>query len=478
MAARRLKTGIVAGAFVALGFVVWPVVRPPSPFLDPPLVVNDVSRLNPVTVGRLLEPTTTAEIADAVRAHAGPIAIGGARHSMGGQIATNGALFLDMRRFNRILEFVPAEKRITVQAGARWRDIQERIDPANLSVAIMQSYANFTVGGSLSVNAHGRYVGVGPVVDSVLGIEIVLADGTTLRASPAEHADVFHGAIGGYGGLGVITEVTLRLVDNVALRRSTIEMPVAAYPRHFATLRSRSDVVLHNADLYPPAWTHLRAITYSRTDRPVTVQARLRPVDESSAVHRFTYWFIAAAPFGRAVRRRVIDPIRYAGDEVVWRNYEASYDVNALEPSSRDRSTYALQEYFVPVERFASFVPRLAAVLQGHDVDALNVSVRHIVADPGTLLAWARTEVFGFVIYYRQGTTAAAREATGRWTRELVDASLAEGGSYYLPYQLHATPDQFRRAYPRHAEFFALKARLDPRNKFRNEFLNKYRFDP
>jgi hypothetical protein len=40
-----------------------------------------------------------------------------------------------------------------VQAGTRWRQIQKHIDAANLSVEIMQSYANFTVDGSLSVNA-------------------------------------------------------------------------------------------------------------------------------------------------------------------------------------------------------------------------------------------------------------------------------------------------------------------------------------
>jgi len=97
---------------------------------------------------------------------------------MGGQTATEGALFINMRQFDRILSFAPAEKTITVQAGIRWRQIQEHIDPANLSVKIMQSYANFTVGGSLSVNAHGRYVGLGPIILSVRSLKVVLADGT------------------------------------------------------------------------------------------------------------------------------------------------------------------------------------------------------------------------------------------------------------------------------------------------------------
>ena len=78
------------------------------------------------------------------------------------------------------------------------------------------------------------------------------------------------------------------------------------------------------------------------------------------------------------------------------------------------------------------------------------------------------------MIYYEQGTTAAARQEVGVWTRELIDTALSLGGSFYLPYQLHATEAQFLRAYPRAPEFFALKRRVDPTNKFRNALWNKY----
>jgi FAD/FMN-containing dehydrogenase len=158
----------------------------------------------------------------------------------------------------------------------------------------------------------------------------------------------------------------------------------------------------------------------------------------------------------------------------VWRNYEASHDTAELEPVSRERSTYVLEEYFVPVDRFDEFIPRLQATLRQHEVNVINISIRHARQDPGSLLAWARTEVFAFVIYYKQGTSDAAREQVGVWTRELIDASLAVGGSYYLPYQLQATREQFLRAYPRAPEFVALKQRLDPTNKFRSELLDKY----
>jgi hypothetical protein len=113
-------------------------------------------------------------------------------------------------------------------------------------------------------------------------------------------------------------------------------------------------------------------------------------------------------------------------------------------------------------------------VFKRHHVNVINVSIRYANRDPGSLLAWARTEVFAFVIYYKQGTSASAQTEVGVWTRELLDAALNVGGSYYLPYQLHATETQFLRAYPRASEFFALKRRLDPTDKFTNGLWNAY----
>ena len=133
-----------------------------------------------------------------------------------------------------------------------------------------------------------------------------------------------------------------------------------------------------------------------------------------------------------------MDPIFYMGDRVVWRNYEASYDVDMLEQKSRAQATDALREYFVPIARFDEFVHRMSAVFRDHDVNIINVSIRHALPDPGTLLAWAEEEVFAFVIYYRQGTDQAAKDRVKAWSLAMIDAALASGGTYYLPYQVFA----------------------------------------
>jgi FAD/FMN-containing dehydrogenase len=472
-----LAAVVVAGALLALGL--WTVIRSPIIPTESPLLVVDVTHLNPILVGEVITPTTTEEILDAVKSHAGPISVGGARHSMGGQIATAGALHIDMRHFDAIVHFPPAKKTISVQAGVRWRQILERIDPANLSVSTMQSYANFTVGGSLSTNVHGRYVANGPLISSVKSLKVVLADGSLVEATPNQHPDVFYGVIGGYGGLGVITEATFALTDNVTLRRQDQLMPIEEYPHFFLDQVKRNpDAVFHNGDIYPDTYTTVHAITYSKTDTPPSVADRLIPDNRSYRLNRFVYWVVSEWPFGKLFREDVIDPVLFRGESVTWRNYQSSYDVAELEPAARANSTYALEEYFVPTDRFNDFVPQMREILRRHQVNVVNISIRHVLADPGSLLAWARTEVFGFVLYYKQETNAAAQAEVGVWTRELIEAALNAAGSYYLPYQLHATESQFRRAYPRAGEFFALKARLDPTNKFRNELWNKYYHPP
>jgi FAD/FMN-containing dehydrogenase len=438
-------------------------------------IVGDVTQLNPIRVREIVEPTSIEAIIDAVKNHPGPISIGGGRYSMGGQTATDGALQIDMRRFAQVLGFSKEDQVITVQAGITWRKIQEYIDPYDLSVEIMQSYDNFTVGGSLSVNAHGRYVGLGPIVLSVKSIRLVLADGSVVTASPTENPDLFYGAIGGYGALGVIAEATLQLTDNVRVEQQSRLMPISAYRAFFnKNVRNNANVIFHNADIFPTAFDVVRVTSYTKTDKPVTISERLTRADADYSGNRRIVEVVSEWPGGKWMRQHILDPWLYRQSSVEWRNYEASYDVRELEPVSRKLSTFVLQEYFVPASRLDEFVPRMAEVLRRHHVNVINISIRHSRPDPGTYLAWARSEVFCFVIYYKQGTAEAAQQEVRAWTRELIDRAISEGGTYYLPYQILATKEQFYAAYPRAPDFFKLKNRVDPGNKFRNRLLDAY----
>ncbi len=442
---------------------------------SPAAVVEEVTRLYPVRVERVAAPKTLEELRRLVRENAGPISVGGGRYSMGGQTASVNGLQIDMRGMDRVLTFSPADRTITVEAGITWRKIQEFIDPHGLSLKIMQSYANFTVGGALSVNCHGRYVNQGPVIRSVRRVSVVMADGSVVEASPSKRPEVFYGAIGGYGAIGVIASATLDLESNEPLERTAKRMTLAEYPAFFeSSIKGSKDAVYHNGDIYPPDYDTVMAVTYSRTGRPVTVEDRLQPPARPSFKDRWLLWWISERTYAKRLREKALDPVSMKAKPVVWRNYEASYDVASLEPYSREKSTYVLQEYFVPVGRFSDFAGRMREIFRRHGANVLNVSIRHAEKDPGSYMAWARGETFAFVVYYKQGTSRAERGAVEIWTRELIDAAIASGGTYYLPYQIVATDAQFHAAYPRAREFFALKKRLDPGHKFTNSLWDAY----
>lgn len=438
-------------------------------------IVNDVTGLNPIRVQQVLAPTRLEQIVDAVKRHNGPISIGGGRYSMGGQTATDGALQLDMRDFDQVLDFSADRREIRVQSGSTWREILEYIDPHDLSPQIMQSYANFTVGGSLSVNVHGRYIGEGPLVGAVHSIRLVLADGSLVDASPTQNAEIFYAAIGGYGGIGVIVEATLGLVENSRLARESQVMPLGEYRAWFQReVLGDSEVLMHNGILYPDSFDTVRAVSYHRTQAPLTVTERLVPADKKYPLQRAGIRLTSASRTGRMLREAALDPMLYRGQQVQWRNHEASLDVRELQPISGPDFSYVLQEYFVPPAQLERFIGELARLTRQHHANLINVSIRHAKADPGTLLAWAPEEVFALVLYYRQGSDASEREKAAAWTRDLIDAALASGGRYYLPYQIHASREQFLAAYPRAPEFFALKQRLDPGYKFRNRLWDAY----
>ena len=422
-----------------------------------PLSICDVTQLSPIKVAGVTEIRGADDVRLALNRWSGNVSVGGGRFSMGGQTAVRDGFQLDMRSMNKLVAFDPVRQITRVQAGMRWRELQAAIDPAGLSVRTMQSYASFTVGGSVSVNCHGRYLGHGPVSESVRALQVVLPDGETVEASRQTNSELFYAAIGGYGGVGVITEVELNLDKNFRISRSMDRVALEDYPAWFAEkVQSDPKALLHNADLLPGKFDAPHCTTWVQTEDALSVQDRLTLPGKSYAKEALFLWAMTELPGGAALREKVTASVANK-PAVVWRNFEASLDVRALEPASRDMSTYVLQEYFVPESRFVSFARKMSKILQSISTGSVNVSIRHSPAENRVLMSWAQENVFSFVIYYKQRLSPNAQRHVAQWTRSMIELALLHGGTYYLPYQLHATQSQFQRAYPNWEKFKKLR---------------------
>jgi FAD/FMN-containing dehydrogenase len=178
--------------------------------------INDASCLNKTYIYGLVQVKTIEDIKNALlfaKENGLKVSLAGVKHSMGGHAFYQNALVLDITQFNR-MSFDEETRLLTVQSGASWHDIQNFLHP-RFAVKAMQSTDIFTVGGSISVNAHGMDHQVGALGRTIRSMRVMLADGSIQRVSRSENPELFHLVVGGYGLFGVILDVELEVADNV-----------------------------------------------------------------------------------------------------------------------------------------------------------------------------------------------------------------------------------------------------------------------
>jgi len=196
----------------------------------------------------VVEPVTTEQVSQVLRfasQHRVPVTARGAGYGyVGGCVPEQGGIALSLVRMNRIKEIAVADGVAVVEPGVITGEFQRAVkehrlfyppDPA--------SFENSSLGGNIATNAGGpRSLKYGVTRHYVLGLEVVLADGTSVRVGGRTHKnktgfDLVGLFVGSEGMLGVVTEATLRLLPLPPARGSisasfrSIEVAAAAVQR-------------------------------------------------------------------------------------------------------------------------------------------------------------------------------------------------------------------------------------------------------
>ena len=155
----------------------------------------------------------TADVVAAVqfaRSQGLPVAVRGGGHSIAGFSSCDGGVVIDLSRMTAV-RVDPARRRAVAQGGATWRDFDHETQAFGLAVTggLVSStgIGGFTLGGGIGwlLRSHGL------ACDSLVGVDLVTADGRLVHADAAENADLFWALRGGGGNFGIATSLEYEL---------------------------------------------------------------------------------------------------------------------------------------------------------------------------------------------------------------------------------------------------------------------------
>jgi FAD/FMN-containing dehydrogenase len=446
--------------------------------------VWDFAHIHSAQPDVILEPTSAGELIQIVRSNyfkSKPlrICIAGGKYSHGGQTMLDNSLYLDMKHLNQILNLDIDNRTIKVQAGITWEQIQNYLNRFDLSVAEMQSYRNFTVGGSVSVNCHGRGMKHSTLAETIIRLKVLTSDGRILMASRDKNLDLFRAVIGGYGGIAIILEIDLIVVDNCPLIRKVDLISIELIEQTMEQIKHEPDLVFYNQNIYPTNQQEVFQIIFYKLPMdysgPFTNRKKLRKKQLYYPGKMMAEQLLRRFSIFKMVRN-VVEPSFLLKEEVVWRNYEMSYDVNELEPLFKYPTTSILQEYFLPIHHLRQFLRICRKIIKQSQVNLLNISVRYVGRTEIPILNYTRPghQTVSIVLYLNLGNNSNSLDHAQRWTRRLIEQVINLKGSYYLPYLSFATVNQFRQAYPDYLVYLAIKKKYDSAGLLSNQMLDYY----
>lgn len=190
--------------------------------------------------GLVLRPREPGEVADAVafaRSHLHlPLGVRSGGHGISGRSTNTGGLVIDVGGLNEVTVLDDTARLVRVGAGARWRDVAKALQPHGWALS-SGDYGGVGVGGLATAGGIGflsRKHGL--TIDHLRAVEMVLADGTQVRASDTENPELFWAARGAGANFGVATafEFVVDEVDEVGWAQLTFPAPdPAAYLEAF-----------------------------------------------------------------------------------------------------------------------------------------------------------------------------------------------------------------------------------------------------
>ncbi|SCE64993.1 L-gulonolactone oxidase [Micromonospora viridifaciens] len=409
---------------------------------------------------RVARPRTVDEVVEAVQAAADAgrtIRAVGSGHSFAGAALTDGYR-LDLADLATGVTVDTARRLVTVPAGMTLHALNDLLAAHGLALPNLGDIDAQTVAGALSTGTHGTGGKLGCLSTFVTGLTLVTGTGEVLHCSADAHRDVFAAARVGLGAVGVLVEVTLRCVDAFVLRAHERPAPLDSVLADLPGLVEQHD--------------HVEFYWFPYTAR-VQVKTNDRVPDDDRPLPRWRGWldddFLANTAFGgacwlgRAVPALAPGISAVSARALTERTYTGRSDRVFCTPR---RVRFVEMEYALPRAAMPEALAALRRIVDRLPFKVLfPVEVRFTAAD----------DIWLSHGYGRDSAYLAIHQYVGMpfepYFRAFEEVATELGGRPHWGKLHYRDAASLRPAYPRFADFLAVRDRLDPNRLFSNPYL-------
>lgn len=403
---------------------------------------------------------------------------------------TSQGVVLDMRRMKRILSWDAEGGIIDVQPGLTMHELWQHTLPAGFWPAVVPGTGYPTVGGLVAMNVHGKnHYRMGGTGDHVLDLDLVTPSGQLLRCSREENVELFRAVIGGFGMLGCVTRVRMKLkrVHSGALR--VWQWSVPSIEAQFEAFEGCMD------DDYFVSWVdcvngtnpgrgQLHRGRYFKEGEDPTPSFRVEdqafpktmmgvPLPLVPHVLKLFYTSNLAVGFTNAVKYLAS---RLSSTSEVRQGHASFHFL--LDQMVGFRDAYAPNGFI----QYQPFVPREHAPQVIKEI-LTRCKRAGIVSYLGVLKRYREDEFL--LSHALDGYSIAldfpVRDRAALWSlcHELSDLVCEAGGRFYPAKDLVCRPDHFRRSYGQGAleQFRALRRQVDPQQVLRTDLAARIGLD-
>lgn len=417
---------------------------------------DQARELYSTAVGRrpmaILKCLEVADVVSGVTAAVGaelPISVRGGGHNASGHALCDGGLVLDLTSMNAV-QVDPLTKRARSQAGATWGKYDRATQRYGLAstggVVSSTGLAGLTLNGGV-----GALRGLtGLACDSLVSVDLVLANGDLVTASAEREPDLFWALQGAGTNFGAVVSLEFDVIEVGPTVAGVLTWPIAKSQEVVAMYRQR-------ADEYPDAFVSEFMFVFApRGEAAICLAPRYIGTEAESdpwlrAIRRF------GCPQDEISEMTYVAAQRFFDAEARWgyRNYWTTIPLTGLGEQ--------------PVNIITEFLEQAPSRLSGVVVEHLKGAMtRKDPADSAVNFRHAPYNVFIASVWRNSSDDAANRE----WARELVRAlgPFGAGGAY--PNYMHgdAAEQAIEAAYgtQKYRRLQSIKATYDPGNRFRS----------